>query len=150
MDETTATEVKTRTKPLYAWIAGACGARKRCLEHGNEFAARWDEELDWVEKNALPSGSGIDSGTTIDRDASHDELVVLETSYHHMNDVGSYDGWTQHTIRVRPSFLGGFKLSISGPNRNDIKEYLHQTYDCALSMMLEQHENSGSFRLVHD
>jgi hypothetical protein len=49
-----------------------------------------------------------------------------------MDDGGGYDGWTEHTITVTPSFRG-FDLTISGRDRNDIKDYLHQTFDHVLS-----------------
>lgn len=51
--------------------------------------------------------------------------------FHLMNDVGYYDGWTEHTVTVTPSF-GGVNLRISGRNRNDIKESIHQAFDTAL------------------
>jgi hypothetical protein len=79
----------------------------------------------------LPSGSGIDSGTKLDLNASHAEKLVFDIAYHHMNDGGFYDGWTQHRIVVTPSFTG-INLRISGRDRNDIKDYLYQTYDYAL------------------
>jgi hypothetical protein len=43
-----------------------------------------------------------------------------------MNEGGMYDAWTEHTIRVRPSLSSGFTLTISGRDRNEIKEYLHE------------------------
>ena len=49
-----------------------------------------------------------------------------------MDDAGFYDGWTGHTITITPSF-SGINLRISGPNRNDIKDYLYETFDYALS-----------------
>ena len=57
-----------------------------------------------------------------------------------MNDAGSYDGWTDHVITVRPSLAFGFELKISGPNRNDIKEYIHDTFDTALSAEIDDAE----------
>ena len=42
-----------------------------------------------------------------------------------------YDGWTEHTVTVTPSF-SGFNMRISGRNRNDIKDHMHETFYSAL------------------
>ena len=118
---------------LYSEIANTIGAYKRCIESGNtEWKHRHEDYLKWIEKNLLPSGSGIDSGTSIELDASHQEKIVLHTIYYHMNDGGMYDGWTEHKVIVTPSFLGGMHLRITGRNRNDIKEYLGDEFHIAL------------------
>lgn len=92
---------------------------------------------EWIEKflaaaEILPSGSGIDAGTTIDLAASTPDRIVLTMSFHHMNDGGFYDGWTDHTIVVRPSLAFGVDLRVTGRNRNEIKDYLHDVYALAL------------------
>lgn len=92
---------------------------------------RWSAILDDIEEN-LPSGSGIDCGTKINRERSTSERIILSTSFHHMNDGGMYDGWTEHTITVEPSLLFGLNIKISGRNRNDIKDYLADVYREAL------------------
>ena len=119
-------------RPLFKEIASVCGARKRCLKNGNEFAQNHDDTLDFIEKNLLPHGSGIDSGCTIDREKSGDEIIVIGTSYHHMAESGMYDGWTEHKITIRPSFHG-VDISIGGRNRNEIKDYLHDVFGIALT-----------------
>lgn len=81
-----------------------------------------------IAKNELPSGSGIDCGTKIDLDASNRNKLVLLAAYHHMNESGMYDGWTEHRIIVVPDLASGFTLNITGRNRNGIKEYLYDTY----------------------
>jgi hypothetical protein len=113
-------------------IAVYLDAAKRCRENG-----RHEEEaqhLDMLRRlsDALPSGAGIDSGTSIDHVDSKTDRICLVTSFHHMNANGFYDGWTNHTITVRPSFLFGVDLKISGRNRNDVKEYLAELFDQAL------------------
>ena len=114
----------TTTLPLYRAIATAVAARTNCDASGNsEWEQKWYIRLQELEKE-LPSGSGFDSGTTIDLDKSTGEKLVLHTSFHHMNDGGYYDGWTDHTVTVRPSFIGGFDVRVSGRNRNDIKGYV--------------------------
>lgn len=73
----------------------------------------------------LPSGSGIDNGIKILLDKCKDDKLFFKLGYHHMDEHGSYDGWTEHEVIVTPSFVGGFDLRVTGVNKNYIKEYLH-------------------------
>ena len=118
-------------RPLYRELADAIQAKKNCQTAGNtEWLDRWDDTIKLLV-NHLPSGSGI-SGTTLDEDSSHAEKLVFTFSFYHMNDNGYYDGWTEHTLTVTPSF-DGINLRISGRNRNDIKDYLYEMYHYALT-----------------
>jgi hypothetical protein len=80
----------------------------------------------------LPSGSGFDSGTSIDVEKTTEEKLVFSTAFHHMNDLGYYVGWTEHRVTVRPSFYG-FDIKVSGRNRNDIKDHIAECFDYVLS-----------------
>jgi len=124
-------------KKLYQELAAAIQARKNCdtaTPRNTEWFDKWTDRINELV-DLLPSGSGIDCGTKIDLDASHAEKIVLYTSYHHMNDGGYYNGWTEHTITVTPSFRE-INLRISGRNRNDIKEYLYETFEYALTQQV--------------
>lgn len=121
-------------------LAGLADAYHRCLKTGNEWAAKHRERAEYIARNYLPSGSGIDTGTTFDIDASTGERLVLRTEFHHMNDGGYYDGWTQHDITVKASLIHGLALRIGGRNRNDIKEYLHDVFREALGQSFDPHE----------
>jgi hypothetical protein len=112
----------------YRAIAHTLAAIENCKDRGND---------EWLEKHRLrlerimdwaPSGGGIDSGTKLDMELSTPNKIVFHTSFHHMDENGGYDGWTEHTVTVRPSLLWNFDISISGRNRNDIKEHLHDTF----------------------
>jgi hypothetical protein len=117
---------------LYKELASTIQARANCLKSNNaEWLAKHTERIHQLV-DLLPSGSGWDNGTKIDLDASHANKIVLYGGFHHMNDGGFYDGWTEHTITVTPSLAFGFDLRISGRNRNDIKEYLHEMFSHAL------------------
>ena len=118
---------------LYQLIASTVDAMTRCTD---EWKQKHNETLTTLE-DYLPSGSGIDSGTEIDRERSTGEKIVLYTEYHHMNETGMYDGWTDHTITVRPSLIHRIRLTISGRDRNEIKDYLHDVYYWALCENLE-------------
>lgn len=88
----------------------------------------------------FPSGSGFDNGTKLDLDDSTGEKLVFTTSYHHMNDGGMYDGWTDHVVTVEPSLEMGYRLKIRGSNRNDIKEYIADIFHSCLDAEVEQLE----------
>lgn len=95
----------------------------------------WAELLDTIMQTA-PSGSGIDSGTQLDEDKSSANRLVFLMPFHHMNENGMYDGWTEHTCIVTPIF-GGFDVRITGRNRNGIKDYLGEVYQYWLSQECE-------------
>lgn len=119
---------------LYCELASLCQARQNCVEKNNdEWERRHAARIESLVKSCMPSGSGFDSGTKIDLVLSDGERLVFDTSFHHMNDNGMYDGWTDHRVIVSASLLHGFRLSISGRNRNEIKEYIHEMFEIALS-----------------
>lgn len=120
-------------EPVYRRLASIVQALRNCTASGNtEWYAKHAERAELIARDLLPAGSGIDSGTTIDLDRSTPNRLVLNTAYHHMDDGGSYAGWTEHTVIVTPDLQSGYNLRITGRDRNDIKEYLHQTFAQAL------------------
>ena len=140
--------MKTRTSTVLHALCAAISARLNCEKSGNaDWFARHSDSIDQLA-NFLPRGSGFDSGTKIDLDRSDGRSkVVLTTSFHHMNQNGMYDGWTEHTVIVRPCLLFGFRLSISGKDRNQIKEYMHETFSHALREEVTQ-DAQGEFTLA--
>lgn len=122
------------TKTIAAELASLLIARANCITAGNaEWEARHTMRILDFADNHLPSGSGWDLGTDIDLQKSTAEKLVLTGSFHHMDAHGGYDGWTDHTITVRPSFVYGVKLTISGRDRNDIKEHIYSLFEIALN-----------------
>jgi hypothetical protein len=121
-------------RELYREFASTVDAYHRCVATGNtEWRDKHEERLTTLAKDHLPSGSGFDCGTTIDIDKSTGERLVFHTSFHHMDEAGGYDGWTEHTVTVRASLIHGFTLTISGRNRNDIKDYIGEVFQNGLS-----------------
>lgn len=117
--------------PLYRLIARAGVAADNCAKHGNtEWQQVWEDLLEQCEK-LLPSGSGFDAGTTIEHASSN--KIVLQTSFHHMDEHGYYDGWSEHTVTVIPNLMYGFDLCISGCNKNNVKEYIADVFYDALN-----------------
>jgi hypothetical protein len=127
-------------KRLIDEIANLIVAYKNSVASGNaEWRDRHMNAIEEIAREKLPSGSGIDGGTKIDVKASNvgtvhkgPEKIVLTAGYHHMDENGFYSGWTNHTITVSPSF-DGLDIKISGPNKNDVKEYLGEVYYEALT-----------------
>lgn len=122
---------------LYRHIAGLVAAIENCRQSGNTvWLERHSAALAGLVKDHMPSGSGIDAGTTLG-DSKPDKLVFI-TSFHHMNDAGMYDGWTEHKVIITPSLLWGFNVKVTGRNRNDIKNYLADIFNEALKRELER------------
>lgn len=110
---------------FYAAIASALEARANCERSGNhEWFARHTERIESLVREHAPSGSGFDSGTDFAFDASRPGRLVFDTSFHHMDENGFYDGWTSHRVAIVPTFEGIDVASITGRDRNDIKEYI--------------------------
>lgn len=124
-------------KPLYRALASLIAARANCAKTGNlEWKANHEDKAIRLARGYLPSGSGFDCGTAIDLDASTAEKLVLRTSYHHMNESGMYDGWTEHAVTIRPSLLHGFTLRVSGRDRDGVKDYIAEMFEHALDAVV--------------
>lgn len=118
---------------LYQEIARTIDAFQACARKGN---TQWiDSHGGRLEElvSMLPSGSGWDHGTTLDMERSSPNRLVFRGAYHHMDDGGSYDGWTEHLVVVTADLAFGFRLGITGRNRNEIKGYLGAIFHEALS-----------------
>lgn len=121
------------TRIVYKQLATLVQARRNCLATNNtEWFEKHTELIRLLIRDFMPSGSGWDHGTTLDLDKSHGDKLVFGGAYHHMNDAGYYDGWTQHHVTVKPSLQFGYCIRIDGSNRNDIKDYLVDTFAQAL------------------
>ena len=120
-------------------IAQALVARANCRQSGNaEWYERWDARVKDLVHRYLPSGSGWDNGTKIDLDRSTPERLIFTGSYHHMDEHGSYDGWTDHEVVVTASLAYGLDLRVTGRNRNDVKDYLGDLFREALGRTVEE------------
>ena len=90
-----------------------------------ELQEAWEMYLESLTL-ALPSGSGFDSGSKLDESSTPNKLV-FSTAFHHMDEAGYYDGWTEHKVIVTPTF-GGIDVRVTGKNRNQIKEYISEVF----------------------
>jgi hypothetical protein len=138
----------TYGSPVINQIANARRSRDNCADmiaSGNasdlivENEKRWDNTLDELIKDCLPSGSGFDAGTTFNEELSTDAKLVFDTQFHHMDD-GGYTKWTAHRVTVRASFTSGLDIKVSGPNYRYIKDYIAETFAIALETAPYRHE----------
>jgi hypothetical protein len=128
------------SRKLYQIMASLIQARINCRASGNrEWFERHTDRLEHLAKCYLPSGGGFDNGSKLDLSESTPERIVLSAPYHHMNDGGMYDGWSEHTVIVTPSLASGFNLRITGRDRNAIKAYIAECFYDALTVRLTIH-----------
>jgi hypothetical protein len=122
-------------RPLYQRIATRIVAMANCEENGNnEWYEKHSKALDELERNELPSGSGIDAGCSINREKSNMKRIVIDSSYHAMDAWGFYGRWIDFTVTVKPSLLSGIDLIIKGnfgPDK-DLKDNLYDIFDMSL------------------
>jgi hypothetical protein len=122
-------------------ISGLIGAIHRCREDSNkEWEENHTQRLLQLVKDYMPGEPGFDSDTTIDIDKSSKDKLVFYTSFHHMDENGFYDGWTEHTVTVTPGFRGA-NIKISGRDRNCIKDIIHETFDFSLDQEIKKEAN---------
>lgn len=116
-------------------IALHVDALRRCEMQGKkDMVQHWKEQIDRIVERYLPRGCGFDAGTQLSVEDSQPERLVFYTSYHHMDGYGYYTCWTHHRVVVRPSFVYGVDVQVSGPNRGDIKDYIANLFtECLLA-----------------
>ena len=122
--------------PRYAKMARTQIAIENCVKSDNQ---------EWLEKHrntlsslfeTAPHGSGIDGENILLRISN--KQIKIEIDFHHMNENGFYDGWTKHTITISPSLAFGIDMKISGQNRGDIKDYLHDRFHSWATELVEE------------
>lgn len=123
---------------VYIQINRSLAAYHNCVNSSNsEWEIKHREKFRDIIKENLPRGSGFDAGTTLNEDESvAGEKLVFDTSFHHMDEHGGYDGWTEHRVVVKPSFEG-IDIRVTGRDRNQIKEYIAEMFHHALNQVID-------------
>lgn len=119
-------------------LAGLIAARLNCIKNKND---NWQDaheySIEEIIKEHLPQGSGIDGETAIDYGKSKPDRIVINSSYHVMNENGLYAGWIDYKVIITPSLQFGFELNIVGnfsaKKQLGLRDYLYQAYEHALS-----------------
>jgi hypothetical protein len=121
--------------PLYKQIAESLQALRNC-EAALDKSDWRDVHKARIERLVylhMPGGSGFDNGTKLDFDSSTPEKLVFNTAFHHMDDSG-YIGWTDHRVIVTPSLAFEINLRITGRNRRDVKDFIHECFATSLKL----------------
>lgn len=90
-----------------------------------------NQALNYVEREILPRGSGIDKVVSIDRDKSSENKIVTIVDYHHMDNEGYYCGWRQYTVTVSACLAwGGIDVKVTGNEGRyfGTKDYLAELF----------------------
>jgi len=112
-------------------------ARANCIKSGNlNWLGNHEHDIDMLIKR-LPSGGGIDFGTSVNYNKTNINKIVLKSALHVMNDNGYYLSIVDYQVVITPSLQFDFKIRIIGnfgtnPDANGLKEYLIDIYDYAL------------------
>lgn len=99
-------------------------------------------------KKFLPNGSGFDAGCEIR--AVGKTKIIIKTDFHHLDENGYYDGWTEHTVTVEAAF-DGHTIKVSGKDRNNIKDYIAETFQDILldqNYSLNWNSDSKEFKII--
>lgn len=115
-----------------------CRAGEATQPHLTEWKHKSAAGIDELIREHLPHGSGIDSGVEFDFNASKPDNLVFTFGFHHMDENGYYDGWTDHTCVVRPTLADGPDIKITGRDRNGIKDYLGEIFQYSLTRLLPE------------
>ena len=120
---------------------------ENCQRSGNtEWQHKHRMRIEAIMANYAPSGSGIDCGVKL-LPQSTPECLIFSADFHHMDESGSYDGWTEHCVKVTASLAFGLNIRVTGRDRNDIKSYLAEIFDdflntkvldCAIDLKYKQ------------
>jgi hypothetical protein len=116
-------------REVYQKMASKLQAIQNCeAKHDSEWRGRHEADLLDMVKEHMPRGSGCDSGTHLLMQESTPEKLVFQCDFHHMNDGGYYDGWTEHKVIITPSLGFDFNVRVTGRDRNQIKDYLAELF----------------------
>jgi hypothetical protein len=97
-------------KKIYQKIAGLVGIINNSENSKHVEKAR--ESLRDIEREYLPSGSGIDCGIKVDLDRSSADQLTLVIPYHCMSEHGYYCGWMEFECLITPSLQFGFNIDL--------------------------------------
>ena len=107
-------------------------ARANCERMGNnDWRDRWETKVKEAE-DYLPHGSGFDVRITADRDAVSETSFRLSGSFHLMNEHGSYIGWRDFVVIVRPCF-DGIRLQVTGKMPKQLRDFIGDALQEALT-----------------
>jgi hypothetical protein len=109
----------------------ALTAYRNTTERGNlKWSANWKERIKQLDE-CLPHGAGLDGVVEFDDTLSKPHRIVIYAEYHHMNEVGYYDGWAHCHITAISEFTGP-RVDVSREVDADTGDYLADLFYQAL------------------
>lgn len=119
---------------LYKKIASLLHAIENCRkQHNRDWIKKHTAALEALVTEYMPSGAGFDDGVRFSFDESKPDKLIFYTQFHHMDDIGYYDGWTNHKVIVTPSLAFDFELEVTGEDKNEIHDYIADVFqDCLM------------------
>jgi len=126
---------------VYQKLASTLNALNNCRKDKNDiWYDRHGEKIEYIIKNYLPHGSGIDGKTEIDYKKSNENKIVINSEYHCMDENGYYAGWVSFVIKITADLSFGYDLLITGNfgKYRHVKEYLYDLYYYHLSQNFNQ------------
>jgi len=139
-----------QNKTVIKQLSVSISARLNCIESNNLiWQDRWQDIIEDIQKNYLPSGSGIDSSNKIDLEKSGPEKIIINSGFHVMDQNGFYAGWIDYKVIISASLQFDYNIKIIGnfaKNRNalGLKDYLQELYDFNLSQIYIKKEISDN------
>lgn len=141
-------------KKLYREISIKINAISHCIESGNtEWEIKHSNDLRELE-SFLPCGSGFDSGCEI-LESSTDERIIIESSYHAMDENGFYCGWYDFRIEISPSLIFNFEIDLicdfpDNPELYGLDDYIIDVFDYHLNQEIEKINYQGEYKYVKE
>jgi hypothetical protein len=127
-------------KRLCAHLGSLADAVRNCVQSGNaEWQANHANKIVALVREHMPSGSGIDAGVTMQTNLCSSRVLCFASSYHTMDEHGSYSGWVDFLVRVDPTF-DGIEVEINSAGNGDVedhKDYLSEVFYTALMQEVE-------------
>ena len=117
-------------------ILSSFQAMRNCEKSGNSaWFARHQEQIENTLLESLPHGSGIDCEWEFDFCVNY---ISCKNSWHILNDNGYYNGFIDFELRIKTGYRNidksiDFRIIGKFGECQDIKDYLYETIDYALS-----------------
>jgi len=127
-----------KEQPVYNVLANKC----RLLEQGSGWYDQIEYQIESIMEEHFPSGSGFDSGCTLNLDDPKGEKLIIDCPYHCMNDNGFYDGWVYPSVIITPSLCHDYNMRINwkgygGKYKFLLDEYIGEVFTTCLDKEID-------------
>jgi len=123
-------------RKFYQELAHYFNAYNNCIKNGNkEYETIHRQNIEQMI-DLLPHGSGIDGKTEFNFNKSRENKLIIDSSYHCMDQNGFYDGWVDFSIMITSSLIFEVDIVITGKfckKYESVKDYLQETFQYTLT-----------------